>query len=266
MKAKTISALKANRSVFRHLSLSTVSLGFALAAFTQAATIAVTSLNPDGILQNANAVDTGEGEPVVGRFSGNLSRVVIYPFLLPTLPVGEVLSTVSLNVAFRGLVGGTPNFNVDLYAVGVNTSNDIAQGGGAFWGVGDTPTTPAGSVLIQNDFVIPSTATGTLTTNAGASTNLVTYLNANYVAGRFLFLRLNFDVDQGAETNAYRFGANNFGNSSQDFDSTSVGSIPAVLTLTTIPEPSSLGLLGLGGLLMLRRSRRQQSRQTPAIS
>jgi len=238
MKAKTINALKANRSVFRHLSLSTVSLGFALAASTQAATvIPVTSLNPDGILQNGNDVATGEGEPGVGRVF-NASRVVIYPFLLPTLPVGEVLSTVSLSVVFRSLVDGAPNFNVDLYAVGVNISDDIAQNNFAFWGVGAAPTTPAGSALIQDDFVIPSTATGTLTTNAGASTNLVTYLNANYVAGRYLFLRLNFDVAQGAETSGYRFGANDFGN--PNTSSTSVGTIPAVLTLTTIPEPSSL--------------------------
>lgn len=260
MKAKTINALKANRSVFRHLSLSTVSLGFALAASTQAATIAVTSFNADGILQNVTASSTTEGEIGVGRLF-SASRVVIYPFLLPTLPVGEVLSTVSLNVVFRSR-GGTPNFNVDLYAVGVNASNNIAQGGGAFWGVGATPTTPVGSALVQNDFVTSTTTTGTLTTNAGASTNLVTYLNANYVAGSYLFLRLNFDVAAGTETGSYVFGANDFGGGTN----TTAGSIPAVLTLTTVPEPSSLGLLGLGGLLMLRRSRRQQSRQTPTIS
>ena len=216
-----------------------------------AAVIPVTSYNADGIVQNGSANANNEGEIVVGQFSTN-HRVVVYPFQLPTLAPGEVVTDASLKVVYRANLG-TENFNVDVYAVDVNASNAISNG---YYGVGASPTTPTGSVLIQDNFVTPTTTIGNVTSNATAGANLAAYLNqpGKYVAGSYVWLRLNFDVAQGSEVGQYKFGANDFGGGT----ATTAGSIPAVLTLTTaIPEPATVFVLaGVAGVLGLSRRRR----------
>jgi len=244
-----------------------VSYAAALAALSMvagqsasAATIPITSFNADGIVQNGNASAHNEGDIVVGRFNSD-HRVVVYPFKLPTLAPGHFVTDASLRVVLRSKSGttmtpSTLNFNVDLYAVRVTPTNTILND---FYGVGASPITTNGSVLLQDNFATPSTANGPVTSLPIAGGNLAAYLKqpGRYVVGHYLWLRLNFDVAQGLQVGQYTFAANNLGNTNQTQASTVAGTSPAVLTLTTaIPEPATVfALAGVVGILGLSRRR-----------
>ena len=227
-----------------------------------AAVITISSHVADGIIQNGNAQDAGEGEMRVGLLGGSNFRVVILMFQLPVLAPGDTVTNAVLNTRFGDTSGPgfnpstPPLFNVDLYATRVAAGLGINNG--LDWGFGASPPAlPAlTGTLIQNDLVTPSTVLGgneLISTDATGNANLLSYINSNYVAGSYVYLRLNPDVAQtnaaiGGDDAAYRVYSANW---------TSGGSRVAQLELTTvIPEPATLGLVGLAATLGMARRRR----------
>jgi len=237
-----------------------VSYAAALAALSivagQSASAAVFTISApveDGIIQNVSqGPATGEGDMRVGLLGGSNFRVVILMFQLPVLAPGETVTNAVLNTRF-GITSNTPLFNIDVYATRVAAGSPNIDNG-LDWGFGASP----GGTLIQNDLVTPSTDLSSgdtlISTDATGNTNLSSYLNSNYVAGSYVYLRLNPDVAQdsvaiGGSDSGYRvFSADIFS-----------GTRAAQLELTTgvIPEPASVFVLaGVAGVLGLSRRRR----------
>jgi len=215
-----------------------------------AAVITISAPTADGIIQNAGDQATGEGDMRVGLLGGSNFRVVILMFQLPVLAPGETVTNAVLNTRF-GDKSNTPLFNIDVYATRVAAGSPNIDNG-LDWGFGASP----GGTLIQNDLVTPSTdlsgGNTLISTDATGNANLLSYVNTNYVAGSYVYLRLNPDVAQdsvaiGGSDSGYRvFAADIFS-----------GSRAAQLELTTvIPEPATLGLVGLAATLGMARRRR----------
>ena len=213
-------------------------LSMVAAQNASAAVIPIKSDRADLNMLSGEGANGSEWNLPVGRIYGSQDRTALFMFLLPAIP-GETVTSASFkanqSIAATSLFG----FNVDMYAVrvGATTATTTADfGNGALSAVG---------TRIQDDFVIPSTPTGYVNTNAAGDYALTSYLTSNYVAGQYLIVRLNADYSTAPTTPPdpyYSFRAFESGDA-------------ATLTLTTIPEPASLGLLGLSGLAMLRRRR-----------
>ena len=237
------------RTTFSLAALAAVGV---LAVGTPASAMTITSdgggannardTNNDGI--GDNTVDPSRLNVRAFNPTPNNIQVGVISFELAPLAPGETYDTASLTLDFLN-VSGNPPYNVDLY--GLTRSPTAGPGAIAadyFEGALDATNT-----LIADNFVTTATPTGSVTTDASANTNLVAFLNANATTGpgQFVLFRINNDADEsGVNNRGYQFGGNAAGDD---------GNQPT-LTFTTIPEPASLALLGLGGLMLLARRKR----------
>jgi len=238
-----------------------VSYAAALAALSMfvgqsasAATITVSAPLADGIVQNGNAQDAGEGVMRVGLLGGSNFRVAILMFQLPMLAPGDIVTNAVLNTRFASK-SNAPSFNVDLYATRV-AAGSPSMNNGLDWGFGVPPPALTGT-LIQNDLVTSTTVLGgnqLISTNVTGNDNLLSYLNSNYVGGSFIYLRLNPRAAQtvgaiGEDTGYNVYSAN----------WTSGGSRVATLDLTIVPIPEPATVFALAGVVgILGLSRRRQ--------
>ncbi len=140
------------------------------------------------------------------------------------------------------------SLSASLMGVGYGST---APGWTSTVGYHQSGTPETGIPLIMSGFVTRTSGSRATTgqywttTTGTVETNLVTFLNARPVGEDFVYLRVN---DHGSATNnakSWTFAtAEAIGTSTDPY-----------LNLTLIPEPASMALLGLGGLLMLGRSR-----------
>lgn len=191
-------------------------------------------------------VDLGSNDSHVGnRASTSQLRVLVFPFELPALGAGEFFdsdeTTFSVHLMSREF--GT-DFGVDLYGLRYASTPTVSTNDYA----------PAGATLLQETFFDASAINGTrISTDATGSSNLATWLGAQYsagaVAGDYVFLQLRADADVATDAfNSYQVGMAD--NPTAD--------LRPYLEVSIIPEPGTLGLLGISlvSILVYRRKMR----------
>ena len=135
---------------------------------------------------------------------------------------------------------GTPIYNVDVYATRVSSTSALLA------------SDYQDGTKIMDDFVTTAQEAtfANYSLDSTGEANLLSYLQTNWVEDDFVIITLKSDqadMIMGEDSDAnYNFGG---------ATTYSAGALDAQLTVT-VPEPSSTGLLGLGGLgLILRRKR-----------
>ena len=225
--------------------------GVALLANAAGGAVFSVAVNPADAEVSASGPSnqTKNGTILAGAFNAT-PLVAVFPFQLPALPAGETILSANLDVT--GFRNGAATFNADLYGLGFRNAATVLAGD-FFTGALDTTD----ATLIQDNQFTP--ATGTTAARVGTSpagdAALVAYLNAQYEGGAvggtsFAFLRYNpdFVTNPGTATS----GTLGYPVSTQETGTAT----RAVLTITTVPEPTSAAALGLAGVGLLARRRR----------
>jgi hypothetical protein len=212
-----------------------------------------------GIIDNDDPAD-GVGDTVtkvnaagldVGSFDVTppSRQVAVWVFQLPDLS-GTNDEVDTANFSVRRFLTQNVTFGVDLWALRVSDPTDGDTGDDQVlttdYGAGPTPQGPASQGLLQSNFGTSTDATG--------DAALAQYLRDNYVNDGLLFLRanpdtVNFGDDGAGGTDLHRIAyasANRTDNNLPNLE----------LTFRVIPEPASLSVLGLGGLMLITRRRK----------
>jgi len=177
---------------------------------------------------------------------------------LPTLTGGTTISTANLDLGLTHCNWFGDPWNIDLYALGVTDTparNPAAQ---FYVGAND-----AGNTKIQDNFIVNLTESpwqwpdSTHSTDSAGDANLASWLQSQYTGttpnAAYAILRLNPDA---VPVGTYR-GVRIKSSDAAYGDSPEPGEIRPTLTVETIPEPATIGLLGLAGLgaMIARRLR-----------
>lgn len=164
-------------------------------------------------------------------------QMAVIPFLLPDLPAGERIDTASLSIEVTQNAYANQSSGQNLNIVGVRSAASSTVLAADFSG----GTTVASSVLYM-DYAVP----GIVADHTFSSADLADYLQSiydapGYVSGStYVFLRLAPN-EPDVRANSYLIIAS---------ANHTTATVPT-LTLTTIPEPATVGMLGLGTLMML---------------
>ncbi|MDF1710851.1 MAG: PEP-CTERM sorting domain-containing protein [Akkermansiaceae bacterium] len=127
-------------------------------------------------------------------------------------------------------------------SVGRNTNANLFAG--SYYG-GGPGLGPVFSLLLHDDFYTPSSAPGVSTSNDFAN-----WLNTKYAdganAGDYVFIRVDAEGTTSGAAAYFIASA----------DNTTLQKPTLTYTVTAIPEPSALALLGLSCLVLTRRRRK----------
>jgi hypothetical protein len=230
------------------ITLGTVLLGLYFAASVNASLIVADNADAGVLFVEADGtfgiVDAGSETAHVGnRSTASQLRVIVFPFELPALGVGEFFDPdeTTFSIQLLGRDFGTA-FGVDFYGLRYASTSTVTTNDYA----------PAGATLLQETLFDSSASNGTrISTDATGSANLATWLGAQYAAGAeagdYVFLQLRADGDVATDAfNSYQIGmANN-----TDAD------LRPYLEVSIIPEPGTLGLLGISLLAFWGYTRR----------
>ena len=178
----------------------------------------------------------------------------LFPFALPELAPGEVITSATLSVLSEAMTGNFPVANVDLYGLPLDPAPVTQDGSWYFSGANDSTV---GVTKLQDNFLVPSDMTGTRTRYV--STDISGYINSLYgagaAAGDFATIRLSYD--QEVDTTAH----NRYQIRSRQASSTVENSEDQwpllIITTEVIPEPgvAMVGLIGMMALLRRRAGR-----------
>ena len=233
------------------------------------------TLHADVLLGNASDLELNEGNilqtPATGptiRAGASGSAPVggrngLFVFQLPDFgAISTPFLSADLGLYIASL-SGTPNYNVDLYGLGTQSTPTLTLGSGVL----STPryyegnAVDSSATLIQQDFTLSGATAGVFkNTNATGDTNLLTFLNTMYASGtganQYVVFRITPDADLGNSA----FIGFNYSSADAGTSATIAGAGTAfdpVITYTAVPEPTSFFLLGssLGALAFLRRRR-----------
>lgn len=171
---------------------------------------------------------------LAGTQAANVSAGFVIPFLIPSLG-GASITDVQLSLTAVANTISDTGTSIYLEIYGIRSSSGATTLATDYTGT----TTPLVSNWIQMN---ASAATGTYTANSAA---LTSWINSNAVEGEYLFL--TFKPSGALAANTYKY---------LSFASVDSGANMPALTITTvIPEPATIGMLGIGALfaLLLRR-------------
>ena len=177
-----------------------------------------------------------------GKLNGG-DRRQLWDFDLPELSVGQSVTSATLTFRLGNITAGSPDFSILGSLVGTGTTGTASLYESANY------STSIGSFADGDD-------------NTTFNLNVLPFILANYAADggdTWASFRIQSDDVSGAfaNHNAQLGGLNQINTSGPNVGSPH-GLQVTQLSLTTIPEPSTLGLLGVGGLVM-RFFRRRRS-------
>lgn len=176
--------------------------------------------------QSTASVGTSGGTPRDGHMA--------YPFALPTLPVGEVVTEATLTFQINSINSFNPGDLPDMNVYGLRSSASPT--------VFHTDYALPGATLLEASVEDQNGVTGLHSTSASFS--LGSWIQSLYdggaVAGEFAFISLGTAAPPVLASRNYGVDTAN-------------GAVAPTLSITTevvaIPEPSSLALVGLGFLM-----------------
>ncbi len=180
-----------------------------------------------------DTVNAGTQSTYVGRFGDAGSNYqVVYAFQMTGFATGAEISGADFSKNFTGIIGfgSEGSFDIDVHAIRTAATSGL---------LASDYETSAGLLMTDFDGGTPGTA-GVKSLSALGQTNLVAYLQTNWVENDYVFLGLKSNPGTVTLGGIY------------DFDKTTSA------TLTVVPEPGTYALLaGLTGLVsvMLRRRR-----------
>ncbi len=150
----------------------------------------------------------------------------------------------SLNLTISHPVAGTNPFNLNLYVyTGAAGNPNLATTGNVTTADWNYPELTNNTVLLQSNFLTPSSTSGTYSLGTTGKANLLSYLQSNYVTDNYLTFTFRMATSSvTGSDDLYRFGSN--------------ADLTGALTTTVVPEPSSFGLLLFGGAVILLTYRR----------
>jgi len=217
--------------------------------------IMIAALALCAVVTQADVIDTTRGSGTSGWVSsstavlgtsvyhgwvgGGEDQAGIVVFELPTLTGGNTISGANFEAILTGIGGTSPN--ADLYVLRASDSSSFT-----------TADYSGGGTLLMSTFFDSSTvgawggADTSVNTDGTADASLATWLQSQYTG------------DTPNNTYAiFRLSANPAGTGGWDGASWNNGT-GSTLTIKTVPEPATIGLFGLAGVIALiaRRVRR----------
>jgi hypothetical protein len=189
-----------------------------------------------------------------GFWANDNRRAGVFVFQLPTRSPGQVVDTANFSVQEFSRDAAV-DFDIDLWGLRVSDPSDGDTTDDEVlttdYGVGTSPAGPSGQELIEESFIDNDVDGDSQRhdTDAAGESNLVTFLNNNYVDNGLLFLRATPDSTlPDGDTRNYTFAAGDRSSGQPELD------------VTLVPEPASasLALVGLGSLVMVSGRRRRQ--------
>lgn len=140
----------------------------------------------------------GQANMRIGGGTSGVDINAVFPFELPILYEGEVITDAEFSVNFES-IASSPLGVLDLYGLDYRTSAAVNATGDYYQGAFGNDSA---ATALDDAFATGSSSAGVLATDSTGAANLVDYLNDQYASGaepgNFVFLRLNPSVaDEG---------------------------------------------------------------------
>ncbi|YCM45966.1 PEP-CTERM sorting domain-containing protein [Verrucomicrobiaceae bacterium 227] len=199
--------------------------------------VTITADAGDSEVSSTGGVGQGtRGFFYAGTYYAGNGLAPVFPFLLPTLGAGESFDSATLTLGLERLFNGN-NLTSNGDIIGLDRVDASPLPLGEDWGSAGT--------MLHDNFYTPTNAPAVQTSQDFAS-----WLNTQYAdganAGNYVFIKVDAE-SQTAGRAAYVLASS---------ENTTLQTPELNYTTTSVPEPSSTLLFGLGGLALILRRRK----------